>query len=396
LTWRPPARNSGADGQEDRNVPEDCWVLRAPRLNANDDRVTVTRWLAADRSTVAAGDAIAEIETEKATAELAAEAAGVLLHTVAAGDAAPIGAPLAVVGATLAVAAAARDAAAVPAAVVPGGWFAATPKARMLAAARGVDLDNVGASGGTIKERDVVRYLADQGLGDAGIAGDPRLVRVGDASAHQLRVTRDLRTAVRAGLFTTLSYRLDLRGPERLIAAELAQGRTMSLLAPLLHALGRTLPDFPALLGVLDHDKLYRYRDIDIAFAVRSPAGELHAPVARRVDQRDVADIARDCARLAKSAIRGKLDAKDVGGACIAVSLISLPNVEAFVALPMPVQSAVLAVGAPRQDVDLTAAGPVARPVATATVTYDHALCDGVTIAEFCAALDRALNPEPA
>jgi pyruvate/2-oxoglutarate dehydrogenase complex dihydrolipoamide acyltransferase (E2) component len=38
----------------------------------------------------------------------------------------------------------------------------------------------------------------------------------------------------------------------------------------------------------------------------------------------------------------------------------------------------------------------VARPVAAATVTYDHTLCDGVTIAEFCAALDRALNAEPA
>jgi pyruvate/2-oxoglutarate dehydrogenase complex dihydrolipoamide acyltransferase (E2) component len=38
----------------------------------------------------------------------------------------------------------------------------------------------------------------------------------------------------------------------------------------------------------------------------------------------------------------------------------------------------------------------VARPVATATVTYDHAVCDGVYVAQFCEALDRALNPEPA
>ena len=100
--------------------------------------------------------------------------------------------------------------------------------------------------------------------------------------------------------------------------------------------------------------------------------------------------------RINKSAMRGKLDAKNVGGACIAVSLITTPNVESFVALPMPVQGAILAVGAPRQEIELSAAGPVSRPVATATVTYDHALCDGVTVAEFCAALDRALNPEPA
>ena len=378
-------------------MPEDCWVLRAPRLNANDDSVTVTRWLAADRSEVAAGDAVAEIETEKATAELTAEVAGMLLHAVAAGDTAPIGAPLAVIGATLAVAEAAH-AAHVPsaaAASAPGHRVAATPKAQALAAARSIDLGTVRASGDTIKERDVARHLADHGSVDGAIAGDPRLTLVGEASAHQRRVARDLRAASRAGLFTTLAYRLDLRGAERMIADALTHGRAMSLLAPLFHALGRTLPNFPSLLSVLDRDKLYRHREIDIAFAVRSPAGDLHAPVVRHVDRRDIADIALECARLAKSAMRGKLDAKDIGGACIAVSLIATPNVEAFVGLPMPSQSAILAIGATRQEVELTAAGPVVRPVATVTVTYDHALCDGVYIAEFCTALDSALNAEP-
>ena len=69
---------------------------------------------------------------------------------------------------------------------------------------------------------------------------------------------------------------------------------------------------------------------------------------------------------------------------------------ESFVGLPSPQQTAILALGAPRQEVESTAGGPVARAVATATVTYDHALCDGVAVAEFCAALDRALNAEPA
>jgi pyruvate dehydrogenase E2 component (dihydrolipoamide acetyltransferase) len=94
--------------------------------------------------------------------------------------------------------------------------------------------------------------------------------------------------------------------------------------------------------------------------------------------------------------MRGKLDARDAGGASFTVSLIATPNVESFVALPPPLQTAILSLGATRQEVELTAAGPIARPVATATVTYDHALCDGVAVAEFCAALDRALNPEPA
>jgi len=174
----------------------------------------------------------------------------------------------------------------------------------------------------------------------------------------------------------------------------LSSGLTVSLLGVLLLALGKALPAFPRLVSLLDGEAIYRYRDIDIAFAVRSPAGELHAPVVRRVDRMSLDAIARACAGLAKRAMRGKLDAKDVGGACFTVSLIPTPNVDSFVALPPPLQTAILALGAARQQVELTADGAVARPVATATLTYDHALCDGIYAAQFCEALNRALNPE--
>jgi len=379
-----------------QNSSDDCWVLHAPRLNANDDRVTLTRWLAPDHATVAVGQPIAEIETEKATAEIAAEVGGALLHAAAAGESIPIGAPLAYVGPTLAAAEEIRRAHAESRSAPQPTRLAATAKAQALAAARGVDLATVRATGATIQERDVARHLAEHGAPAAQTPDDPRLVPIRTASPHQLRVARDLRMAAQSGIFTTLAYRLDLRGPERAIAAELAAGRTVSLLVLLLAALGRTLPQFPDLVSVIVRGKICRYRDVDIAFAVRSPAGELQAPVVRHVDRLSVDEIARECARLAKRAMRGKLDAADVGGSCLAVSLIPNPNVESFVALPLPAQSAILSLGATRQEIELTPAGPVARPVATATITYDHALSDGVYVAEFCAALGRALNAGPA
>jgi pyruvate dehydrogenase E2 component (dihydrolipoamide acetyltransferase) len=377
-------------------LPDECWILRAPRLNANDDSVTLTRWLAADRATVAAGAPVAEIETEKATAELAAEIGGTLVHAVTAGAIIPVGTPVAFVGNSPAAIATAEQAHAhaKTAAAAMRRPAAATAKAQALAAGRGIDLATVRASGATIKERDVARYLAQSGDAPATFAGDPRLVSVGEASPHQRRVARDLRAAAHAGLFTTLAYRLDLRGPERMIAAELAHGRAASLLVTLLWGLGRTLPAFPNLVSVLDRGTIYRYRDVDIAFAVRSVSGELHAPVVRQTDHRTLDEIARDCARLAKRAMRGKLDARDVGGACFTVSVIATPNVESFVALPPPAQTTILALGATRHEA--ASAGAGARPVATATITYDHTLCDGIYVAEFCAALDRTLNGEPA
>jgi pyruvate/2-oxoglutarate dehydrogenase complex dihydrolipoamide acyltransferase (E2) component len=374
-------------------LPDECWILLAPRLNANDDSLTLTRWLVADRTTVAAGQAIAEVETEKATAELVAEVGGTLAQAIAVGAAVPIGAPLAFIGATPAGAEEIRrqHAEALPA---PSSRpAAATAKAKALAAARDIDLAAVRASGTTIKERDVARHIAEGGGATGILARDPRLVSIGEASPHQRRVARDLRAAAQAGLFTTLAYRLDLRGPERMIAAELARGRTTSLLVTLLWGLGRTLPAFPNLVSVFDRGTIHRYRDVDIAFALRSMSGELHAPVVRGADRLALDEIARECARLAKRAMRGKLDVSDLGGVCFTVSVIATPNVESFVALPPPAQTAILALGATRHEA--ASAGAAAHPVATATITYDHTLCDGIYVAEFCAALDRTLNAEP-
>jgi pyruvate/2-oxoglutarate dehydrogenase complex dihydrolipoamide acyltransferase (E2) component len=380
-------------------LPDDAWVLRAPRLNQNDDAVILTRWLALDRSQVVAGQPVAEIETEKATAELVAGAAGLLLHAVDAGAQVAVDAPLAYVGHDPAALERARQAHVSASATRSDGLpaaNAATAKARALAQARGIDLARVPASGATIKEADVARVLAERGGVNQSLATDARLMFEGKASARQLRVARNLREARQAGIFTTLAYTLDLRGPRRMIASEMDAGRTASLLGVLLLALGKTLPAFPRLVSVLADDGIYRYRDIDVAFAVRSPEGDLSAPVVRRVDRLAIGDIARACARLSKSAMRGKLAADDIGGACFTVSLIPTPNVESFVALPAPLQSAILAVGAERAELALTSAGVAARPVATATVTYDHAMCDGVYVAQFCEALDRALNPEAA
>ena len=242
-----------ASSQDEVDLPDDCWVLRAPRLNANDDSVTLTRWLAADRATVAAGAADRRDRDRegdrRACRRDAAERCSRPWRRAQAFRSArrsPMWGRRSRRRKTCGAAQAETRSS--PRALAR---LAATAKARALAAARGVDLGAVRARGATIQERDVARHLAEHGGAAAEIADDPRLVLVGDASAHQLRVARDLRAAARAGVFTTLAYRLDLRGPERAIAAELAQGRAVSLLVLLLAALGKTLPRFPALVSVI-------------------------------------------------------------------------------------------------------------------------------------------------
>src|SRR4051794_41777424 len=71
-----------------------------PRLSDTMERGTIARWLVAEGDPVHEGDVLAEIETDKATMELNAYAEGVLLRIlVQDGEAAELGAPIAVIGA---------------------------------------------------------------------------------------------------------------------------------------------------------------------------------------------------------------------------------------------------------------------------------------------------------
>src|SRR6478752_6208596 len=118
-----------------------------PRLSDTMERGTIARWLVHEGDAVHEGDVLAEIETDKATMELNAYSDGVLLRIlVQDGEAAELGAPIAVVGAASeAVAAApAPDAPAPPAG---GGTLKASPVARRMASDAGFDLRGLAGKG---------------------------------------------------------------------------------------------------------------------------------------------------------------------------------------------------------------------------------------------------------
>jgi pyruvate dehydrogenase E2 component (dihydrolipoamide acetyltransferase) len=75
-------------------------IMRMPELAANTPAATLVEWLVVEQSTVAVGDAIATVETDKATVDIEAEVAGVILKVaVAPGSDVKVGAPIAVIGA---------------------------------------------------------------------------------------------------------------------------------------------------------------------------------------------------------------------------------------------------------------------------------------------------------
>jgi sugar O-acyltransferase (sialic acid O-acetyltransferase NeuD family) len=140
-------------------------VMRLPAVNPNDERATVVAWLKEQGAKVHKGENICEIETSKATQELAAEADGFLVHLAQAGEVVPVGKPLAALTET-----AGEDVAAALKQEAGAGEKSSAPderrwtkKAFIVARRTGVDLEALAARhpGKTLTEEDVLAAQSD-------------------------------------------------------------------------------------------------------------------------------------------------------------------------------------------------------------------------------------------
>jgi len=152
------------------------------------------------------------------------------------------------------------------------------------------------------------------------------------------------------------------------------------------------LPAYSRLLSFHHQQRLYRYQSVDIAFVARAADGRLYTPVVRQADQLDLKQIAQACYAKAMSVHRGKLKLVDMEGAAFAVSHIAAHRVTRFVALPHRFQSAILAVASGGETVRWRDGQVVCAPVATLTLSYDHAVCDGVYAADFLTRLIQEME----
>jgi len=380
-------------------MSEGVHALVVPRVNVNDDAVRLVQWFVEAGATVAVGELVCLVETSKAAEEIEAHTAGVIVPMAAVDEMVDVGAPLAMIASTIEAAESARQAVvARPSQQRREPAVRATPKAVALARARGVTLEAVSAAGvtGTIKERDVERYLAGSartaGVAEAGRQEPPtlpaalmsRLLPPEPLTRHDLAMIDGLQTSVRNVILTTLDYEIQLGDITARITDVQKSGAKLSLQQVVITAIGRTLPEFKRLMTVRAGAERYTYRDVDIAFIVRSLDGRLFAPVVRRVDTLDTVAVARACAAAAMRVYRGDVSAEELDGACFTLSQIADPGVVRFVALPNRYQSAVLAMGGER--------GTSSAPVVNVTLSYDHALCDGSYVASFLTALSASMR----
>jgi pyruvate dehydrogenase E2 component (dihydrolipoamide acetyltransferase) len=387
-------------------VPTDVIM---PALGMAQETGKVLRWLKVEGDEVAKGEPLMEVETDKVTVEIEAPADGLLVGLRAPeGAEVPVGETVAVIvapgeevatnGSAGTAPAEAPAAAPAPAAVVaqsqsaPSRRRLASPKARRLAAERGVDLDSlVDGSGphGALLAADIPAAPLGAAGPSAPAGGERPLSRIWSVMAE--RTTQSWTSAPHFYLLREVDAgRL---GSWR-EAAKRALGRDVSVTDLLVRAAAAALRAHPQANAAWADGNVRLNDEINVGVAVAVDDGLL-VPVIHGADRIGLAAIAERREDVVARARDGALRPEDVEGATFTISNLGMFGVDAFNAVVNPPQAAILAVGRIVERVVAVDGSPAVRPTTTLTLSCDHRVIDGARAAQFLDAL-ATLIEEPA
>jgi pyruvate dehydrogenase E2 component (dihydrolipoamide acetyltransferase) len=159
----------------------------------------------------------------------------------------------------------------------------------------------------------------------------------------------------------------------------------------LVSAVARTLARHPRVNASWNADGITVHREINIALALAIDNAVVTG-VIRGADTASIGDIAARRRELTERARAGRLQPGDIAGGTFTISNLGMYGVDAFTAIIVPPQAAILAVGAIADRVVAVGGQPAVRPMLTVTLSCDHRVIDGARAAEFMRDLAAALQ----
>jgi pyruvate dehydrogenase E2 component (dihydrolipoamide acetyltransferase) len=413
--------------------------VKLPRLGQGMESGTIVKWLKSEGDQVEKGEPLYELDTDKVTQEVEAEASGVLLKIAVAEGEADVGTTIAVIGEqgedVSAIASepaqpveeAAQEEGSPGAAREPerergreataaeqiaearqpaqgngaGARIKASPLARRIARERGIELGELKGTGpeGRVVAEDVERAAAG-GPATAAPAATPagEVERIPLTSVRRT-IVRRLTEAWQAPVFQ-IAMSADMARAQDL-HARLADGIRPGSTEPrptvtdiLTKACSAALMRHRAVNALWAEDAIELHPSANIGIAVAIEAG-LVVPVIHQAERKTIAELAAARADIVTRARESKLRQEDLDGGTFTISNLGMFGVEQFVAVLNPPQAAILAVGAIEpKAVPTDDGGFEARPLMTLTLTCDHRSLDGATAADFLRTV-KAFLEEP-
>jgi len=151
------------------------------------------------------------------------------------------------------------------------------------------------------------------------------------------------------------------------------------------------LEKFPEVNSSLKDDQLIKYKRVNVGIAVDVPSG-LVVPVIRDTNIKGVRSIAREAKELIAKARANKLSTADLEGGTFSVSNLGMMDASNFIAVINPPQAAILAVASARKQFVPVDGQPVIRDMMTMTMSADHRIIYGATVARFLQEVKRMLH----
>ncbi|HEU5216095.1 MAG TPA: dihydrolipoamide acetyltransferase family protein [Gaiellaceae bacterium] len=387
--------------------------LTMPKLSDSMADAVIIKWLKASGDDFRRGEALLEVETDKATVVYEAESDGTLeailvpeggtasvgqaIATLAGdGTAAPAGAPLATSDAAATVEPPAPSVAPVTnGAASTGARPNATPVARRTALELGLSLHDVAGSGpgGRITGDDVRRAAAPgTGAPTPSSPADARgEVTVVEPTPTQATIAR--RMAESAATIPVFTVSADADVSQIVAQRRNASGEGPSLNDFIVKAAALALRDFPRFNASWLDGRIALHSGVNVGIAVATDDALL-VPVIADAASRTLAEIAAETRRLAEAARQRTLRPEELQGGTFTVSNLGMFGVRSFTAIVDPPQAAILAVGSSRREaVEAGSGGGVAfRDVMTLTLSCDHRVVYGADGARFLSRLCELLE----
>jgi pyruvate dehydrogenase E2 component (dihydrolipoamide acetyltransferase) len=411
--------------------------LKMPALSPTMEEGTLAKWLVKEGDEVKSGDILAEIETDKATMEFEAVDEGKIAKILVpeGTDGVKVGQPIAILageGEDASAAAApkadtpppappkappAPKADATPKAPPPlqapvetppapaapaapsaeGERVKASPLARRLAQAQGIDLSSVQGTGPGGR---IVRADIDAAVGKAPASAPAQSAAAAPAGhavmpgpieqgiPHEAVKLSNVRKTIARRLteskqqiphiYLTVDINLDalLKLRTELNAGLETRGVKLSLNDLMIKALAQALIEVPECNVSFAGDQLLKYSRADISVAVSIPGG-LITPIIVNADGKSVSAIAKEMHDLASRARDGKLQPQEYQGGTASLSNMGMYGIKNFEAVINPPQGMIMAIGAGEKRPYVINDSLQIATVMSATGSFDHRAIDG-------------------
>ena len=393
------------------------YEMKVPAVGESIGEVTIASWSKKDGDYVAVDEILCELESDKATFELPAEAAGILKIVGKEGDTLSIGAVICTIAQTAgapAAAPAAPQATGTPAAAEKAySEKHASPVAAKILAEKGIDPKDVNGSGsgGKIMKDDALKAEKAAPASPAAPAAAPAKPAVA-APAAAPAGARASRREKMSSLRKTIARRLVAVKNETAMLTtfnEVDMKPVMDLrskfkdkfkekhevglgfMSFFVKAVTVALKDFPVINAQIDGDELVYNDFADISVAVSTPRG-LVVPVIRNAETLSFAAIEKEIVRLAIRARDGKLGLDEMSGGTFTItnggtfgSMMSTPIINAP-------QSAILGMHNIVERPVVVDGQIVVRPIMYVALSYDHRTIDGKDSVSFLVRVKQLLE----